>query len=158
MSEIEFENGSNIKSKGNTECQRGNFKGAEVLIMPQEFTSIIQIKNLRDSKPINPWDIRVDRVSILGNPFKMKNESERDDVCDSYKQYLYKRLNLVLSLIKSVGDNIDEGSVLVNVPEASKVIEEMDYIELEKYITETREDVYFDHLMDFEEDCKESED
>jgi len=32
------------------------------------------IKNLRYEKPKHEWDVRVDRTSILGNPFYMQNE------------------------------------------------------------------------------------
>lgn len=48
----------------------------------------IQIKNLKKEKPKNPWDVRIDRkFSILANIYAMKNESERDKVCDDYKVY-----------------------------------------------------------------------
>jgi hypothetical protein len=30
----------------------------------------------------------VSRPSILGNPFNMRNESERDEVCDKYEEWL----------------------------------------------------------------------
>lgn len=53
----------------------------------------IVIKNLRTDRMRNPWDVRVDRSSPLGNPFFMKSESERDIVCDKYKAWLYKNLN-----------------------------------------------------------------
>ena len=52
---------------------------------------MIQIKNLRAEQPRNPWDIRVDRANeILGNPFYMKNESERDVICEKYAEW-FKR-------------------------------------------------------------------
>lgn len=31
--------------------------------------------------------VRVDRTSPLGNPFVMRNEAERDSVCDRYHQH-----------------------------------------------------------------------
>lgn len=34
--------------------------------------------------------IRVDRTSILGNPFKMKQESDRETVCQKYEEYFNK--------------------------------------------------------------------
>ena len=52
----------------------------------------ISIKNLRIEKPIHPWDIKVDRSSWFGNRFKMKNESERDKVCEKYKEWFYGEL------------------------------------------------------------------
>lgn len=53
---------------------------------------MIEICNLRNQKLTQPYDVRVDRQSVLGNPFHMKNESERDKVCDEYEEYFYKRL------------------------------------------------------------------
>ena len=47
----------------------------------------IEIRNLRDSKPTQPWEVRVDRASVLGNPFKMISEDQRNAVCDQYEQY-----------------------------------------------------------------------
>lgn len=52
----------------------------------------ISIKNLRTEKPMNPWDIKVDRSSWFGNRFKMRNESERDKVCEKYKEWFYDEL------------------------------------------------------------------
>ena len=52
----------------------------------------IMIKNLRTSKPTQPWQVRVDRASVLGNPYYMHNELERDKVCDSYYTYFLKQL------------------------------------------------------------------
>ena len=42
----------------------------------------VTIKNLRFSKPEHEWQIKVDRSSVLGNPFHMVDESQRDKVCD----------------------------------------------------------------------------
>lgn len=53
---------------------------------------LIRIKNLRKEKPTNPWDVRVDRGSRLGNRFIMKNESERDMVCDQYREWFYSNI------------------------------------------------------------------
>lgn len=47
----------------------------------------IEIRNLRDSKPTQPWEVRVDRASVLGNPFKMVSEDQRNVVCEQYEQY-----------------------------------------------------------------------
>lgn len=52
----------------------------------------ISVKNLRTEKPKNPWDVKVDRSSWFGNRFKMKNESERDKVCEQYKEWFYSEL------------------------------------------------------------------
>jgi hypothetical protein len=49
---------------------------------------MIQVKNLREEHPQNPWDVRVDRANkILGNPFYLKAESERDVICEKYAQW-----------------------------------------------------------------------
>lgn len=48
---------------------------------------MIRIKNLRNEKPYAPWQVRVDRSSILGNPFYMPTEAQRDEVCDKYEAY-----------------------------------------------------------------------
>lgn len=45
---------------------------------------MITIKNLKNSKPKHPYDIKVDRSSPLGNPFPMHNESKRNEVCEEY--------------------------------------------------------------------------
>ena len=49
----------------------------------------ITSKNLRKEKPKNPWDVKVDRCSILGNPFVMAGEKDRDLVCDKYEIWFY---------------------------------------------------------------------
>lgn len=48
---------------------------------------MIKIKNLRFEKPTQAWQVRVDRSSVLGNPFYMANETQRDTVCDKYAVY-----------------------------------------------------------------------
>ena len=55
---------------------------------------LVVIKNLRTSKPRYGcnWQVRVDRSSVLGNPFYMHAESERDLVCDKYQLYFDKQL------------------------------------------------------------------
>lgn len=59
--------------------------------------SLIMIKNLREIRNsdrwhLAAWQVRVDRASILGNPFYMHSENERDLVCDKYKTYFEKQL------------------------------------------------------------------
>ena len=41
---------------------------------------MIEIMNLRTTRPSQPWDVKVDRSSVLGNPFK----GDRDVDCDKY--------------------------------------------------------------------------
>ena len=53
----------------------------------------IEIRNMKTTKPSNAvWDFRVDRTSPVGNPFYMRDESMRDEVCDRYKNYFYGQL------------------------------------------------------------------
>lgn len=53
---------------------------------------VIKIKNLRYEKPQNPWDVRVDRSSYLGNRFVMRSESDRCFVCDRYGEWFSGQL------------------------------------------------------------------
>jgi hypothetical protein len=48
---------------------------------------MIEVKYLRDLKLQNPWDVKVDGLLILGNPFPLKSEYEREKVCEDYKNY-----------------------------------------------------------------------
>lgn len=48
----------------------------------------IEIKNLRNEKPTQPYQVRIDRGhSILCNPFYMHSEDEREEVCRKYKDH-----------------------------------------------------------------------
>ena len=51
----------------------------------------IRICNLRNQRPVEPWQVKVDRTSILGNPFYMSGESQRAAVCDKYAEYFEKK-------------------------------------------------------------------
>lgn len=53
---------------------------------------MITIKNLRHTKPTLPYQVRVDRASVLGNPFHMRDESHRDEVCDKYRTYFIAQM------------------------------------------------------------------
>ena len=53
---------------------------------------MITIKNLRTEKPQMPYDVKVDRSSVLGNPFPLQNETQRDIVCDKYEKWLRERI------------------------------------------------------------------
>ena len=52
----------------------------------------ITIRNLRSTKPQHDWQVRVDRTSVLGNPFRMASESDRDQVCKEYEAYFFNML------------------------------------------------------------------
>ena len=70
---------------------------------------MILIKNLRNERCLNEWDVRVDRFNkILGNKFYMSNESMRDYVCDAYREWLYKEIKnnnlIVINELKRLKD------------------------------------------------------
>ena len=50
----------------------------------------IKIGKVNQNLP-NYISIRCDRKTVLGNPFFMHNESQRDMVCDKYKTWLENR-------------------------------------------------------------------
>ena len=53
---------------------------------------MISIKNMNDCLPSCEFDVRVDRKTIFGNPFRIENESLRDDALDKYQIYFYERI------------------------------------------------------------------
>lgn len=54
---------------------------------------MIKICNLRTEKIEYAYDVRVDRTNkILGNPFFMKNEDMRDEVCIKYRAWIKEKL------------------------------------------------------------------
>ena len=54
---------------------------------------MIRVVNLRNYSPINGEIlIKVDRSTVLGNPFMMRTESERDLVCDKYAHWLNEQV------------------------------------------------------------------
>ena len=55
---------------------------------------MIELCNLRKEKPSNPWDVKVDRSSPLGNPF---HSGSRNYVCDQYEQAFEDRVRLNLT-------------------------------------------------------------
>ena len=52
----------------------------------------IEIMNLRNTKPSKPYDVKVDRSSVLGNPFPMRGEYQRDKVCNKYAVYAASKI------------------------------------------------------------------
>lgn len=53
---------------------------------------MIVVKNLRNEKPRYLYQVKVDRSSVLGNPFYMASESARDEVCDKYEKYFNEQI------------------------------------------------------------------
>jgi hypothetical protein len=37
-------------------------------------------------------NVKIDRTSVLGNPFKMETESQRDEVCEKYEEYFNQQV------------------------------------------------------------------
>lgn len=52
----------------------------------------MKVINMRDNPSALNFAIRVDRQGKYGNPFVMKTEDERDDVCDKFEKYAEWRL------------------------------------------------------------------
>lgn len=48
---------------------------------------MIYINNLKHLSHSTKTQVRVDRSSVLGNPFEMLMESERDKVCEAFQEY-----------------------------------------------------------------------
>ena len=54
---------------------------------------MVEVINLRTCKDWGkPGDMKIDRTTKWGNPFVMRIESERDDVCNKYELWLDKQL------------------------------------------------------------------
>jgi hypothetical protein len=71
-----------------------NMTKAKVILLKKGIR-MITIKNLRNEKPSEEWDVKVDRSSVLGNPFSMNHdERKRDTVCDLYQTYFDETLRL----------------------------------------------------------------
>lgn len=70
----------------------------------------ILIGNLRRTKA----GVRCDRTSVLGNPFEMIIESERDAVCDAYRQHLNNVVVKKQDTIASIWSCSDQFNVLVS--------------------------------------------
>lgn len=63
---------------------------------------MIKVCSLRNNRLLSEeWQVRVDRASVLGNPFIMRDESERDAVCDEYQVYFDAIVNNKLSVLKN---------------------------------------------------------
>lgn len=61
----------------------------------EETVTPIEICNLHHEKPQHPWDVEVCRGSSpLGNIFTLTDESERDEVCDKYREWVMNQLNI----------------------------------------------------------------
>lgn len=79
---------------------------------------MIRVDNIRNLKlKRNEIIIKVDRSSVLGNPFYMSDESQRGIVCDKYEEYFYDVVNNSMLAQMNMSDN-----------EINKFINELDRI------------------------------
>lgn len=64
---------------------------------------MIRIVNLRNYKlRTGEVLVKVDRSTAVGNPFPMRNEGERDEVCDDYDNYFNIIINTYLDSDKKI--------------------------------------------------------
>jgi hypothetical protein len=58
-------------------------------------TELIKIASMRGnlSSELGYMDIRVDRASVLGNPFELAKKEDRNRVSDAYEEWLYDQIN-----------------------------------------------------------------
>lgn len=57
----------------------------------------IEICNMHDQKPKYRYDVAVcRRRSILGNPFILNKEEDRDKVCDQYEDWFKEQMSIFL--------------------------------------------------------------
>ena len=54
---------------------------------------MIEICNLSTNRMRHPWDVRIDRRSGLGNPYRLRTEWKRDKVCDQYETFFRNKLS-----------------------------------------------------------------
>ena len=54
---------------------------------------MIVIRNLRNLKDIKGILVKVDRSSVLGNPYPMYSEEQRDTVCEKYEIYFQNQVS-----------------------------------------------------------------
>ena len=50
---------------------------------------MIEICNLKNTKPEHPWDFGIHRRTPIGNPYFMENPSKRNQVCDQYDDWFH---------------------------------------------------------------------
>jgi hypothetical protein len=52
----------------------------------------IIVINIKDPIPQSYWSIEVMRSNVLGNPYVLKDESQRDSCIEKYGQYLWNEM------------------------------------------------------------------
>ena len=73
--------------------------------------ALIKIVSMRDrlSSYLGYVEIRVDRASVLGNPFELTNEADRDKVCEAYDEWLFDQINNPSNYTLSLQPWVDKG-------------------------------------------------
>lgn len=76
-----------------------------------ENNELIKIVSMKDklSTYIDYIEIRVDRASVLGNPFELTTEADRYKVCEAYKEWLFFQINNPNNHTLSLQPWIDKG-------------------------------------------------
>lgn len=79
---------------------------------------MIRIGNLRKiTLAPNEVLIKIDRTSVLGNPFYMADESKRDMVCEKYKAYFVKKLadkdQVFIRALRDIYDTMKDHDVVL---------------------------------------------
>ena len=67
----------------------------------------ITICNMHNGYMDKPYDVRVDRTSILGNPFPITNLKHRDVVCDQYADWFVDQLTVNLAFMVEIQRLLD---------------------------------------------------
>lgn len=74
----------------------------------------IRIVNLHKYKlKDNEMLIKIDRSTVVGNPYTMHDESERDFVCDKYEKYFNQQMSdydfstYIYNIVEILNNNID---------------------------------------------------
>ena len=50
------------------------------------------------------YDVRIDRKTKFGNPFVMRHEAERDEVCEKYRRWLFEQINAGAFTLEEIAD------------------------------------------------------
>ena len=90
-----------------------------------------EVANMRLIRFNPDTDVRIDRGTIYGNPFRLVFEKDRDKVIDKYEVYARKNKKIMSNLYKLVGKRLlcwcapkrCHGDVLI------KLMKEMDLIQ-----------------------------
>ncbi|NQT59617.1 MAG: DUF4326 domain-containing protein [Bacteroidetes bacterium] len=69
---------------------------------------MIEIMNMDYDMPQYPYDFKIDRSTPLGNPFIMKEEADRAEVCVRYKKYFYEKMMYDHPYLQEIKDSLIE--------------------------------------------------